>query len=164
MNLLDIKNTVRPIADLVDPDRKMRNVLRNVRKARSPAVSASEGNAAIKQALSTRQSLLVGRVGLCEMKVVNRYLLRRRLPLLNYSNLVRRELQLNAGFHPISDDSLDQFAKHHLDCIADIDIFCTWFIPGETRIIRGVRVRNDYGSTGARALLLGRTLVFEFAE
>jgi hypothetical protein len=124
------------MADLVDPNRQVRDLFRNMRKARSTALVASEGNEAIKNALSTRSNLLVGRVGASEMKVLNRYLLRKRLPFATYNGAIRHEIQLNSGVYPASDDDLDQFAKFYLECIDDIDIFCSWFIPGEDRIIK----------------------------
>jgi hypothetical protein len=136
MNLGELKHKLRPVAEFVDPNRRVRNVFRQIRKARSVAVSASEGNEAIKRALSMRSNLLVGRIGSVEMNVINRYLWRRQLPLISYAGPLRHQIQLNAGVFPASDADLDKFAKFYLECVDDIDIFCAWFIRGETRIIR----------------------------
>jgi hypothetical protein len=70
------------------------------------------------------------------MKVVNRYLLRKRWPLITYSSAMRREIQLNSGVNPVSDQALDQFSEFYLECAADIDIFCAWFIAGEAKLIQ----------------------------
>jgi hypothetical protein len=136
MNILQIKNKLRPVAEYVDRDRHVRNLFRNIREARSMAKSASDGNEAIKNALSTRRNVLIGRMGASEMKVVRRYLLRKQLPFAKYNGAIRREIQLNSGVYPTSDIDLDRFAKFYLECADDIDIFCAWFIPGESRILR----------------------------
>jgi hypothetical protein len=136
LDLLEFKNKLRPVVEFVDPHRQVRSVFRNLRKARSAAVSASEGNEAIKHVLSTRNSVLIGRVGASEMKVVNRYLLRKRFPFTTYNSSVRREIQLHSGVYPATDIDLDNFAQFYLECIEDIDIFCAWFIPGERRTLK----------------------------
>jgi hypothetical protein len=135
MNVLELKNRIRPIVDRVDPDRQLRNIFRTIRQRSSDAVSASDGNGAIARLLCRKREALIGRVGASEMKIVNRYLLRQRLPFVPYTDAMRKEIRLNSGFCPVSDDDLDRFASFYLDCASDTDIFCAWFIPGEARVI-----------------------------
>jgi len=137
LHFIQLKNKLRPAAERLDPDRRLRNIARNIRGGRSGAESALAGNDAIRSALSARANFLVGRVGASEMKIVNGYLLRRRLPFWTYNRSDRYEIQLNSGLYPAEDKDLDSFAELYLRCVAAVDIFCAWFIPGERRIING---------------------------
>ena len=137
MHLFQLKNRLRPVAERLDPDRKLRNIARNIRSGRSGAASALIGNDAISSALLTRANFLVGRVGASEMKIVNGYLRRRQLPLWTYNRSDRHEIQLNSGLYPAEDKDLDSFAELYLRCVSAVDIFCAWFIPGEGKIING---------------------------
>jgi hypothetical protein len=118
---------------------------------RQPVHWAEAGNRVIADALAQGAPCMITRLGSGEVGVVSYYLRWRagrgiRFP---YPGTVRRALNVNAGFFPADDASLDAFARLYLESIRDADVMAVWFSRGEQYVVTRYCDHARYVELGA---------------
>jgi hypothetical protein len=98
-----------------------------------------EGNALIRRALASDRPFMAGRSGTVELDCVTYYRKHRRTRRPpDYPDSIAHYMFNNAGFFPVTADSLDAFAKAYVDAVGALDAMAVWFNPGESDLARGV--------------------------
>lgn len=108
-------------------------------------LSPKQGNALIHDALVAGRPFLVGRAGTVELDCVTHFVGARRAGAskAGYPESVVSMMANNAGFFPVTDDTLDRFAEEYLEAVSQLDAICVWFNRGESDLAREFCPRAD---------------------
>ncbi len=114
-------------------------------------LSAQQGNENIAQLLKSKVPFMVARIGQVELATTINYLEINELKRLNifprlaaqiygkdkFWNPVNiREIEINAGFFPVTDNLLSQFTETYIESIKSIDTLAVWYSYGEDLIYK----------------------------
>lgn len=142
MNLANtIRNALRPAADMIDRDRKIRGRLAKQLVAwryRDYRIETAEfGNLKISEAIASGAPFAVGRCGASELKVVKAFFdeeARGAPPL----DAVGAEVFVNSGFFPIDRENLLRFGAFYAECARQLNIFAVWRQAGEIELLQHI--------------------------
>ncbi|NLE22724.1 MAG: hypothetical protein GX624_08100 [Actinobacteria bacterium] len=110
------------------------------RPIREPADSCS----VIRDVLRRGEPALIARMGGFELEcLMHHRRARRRLPRRPYPEHTVRVMGTNAGYFPVSDETLDAFVPVYLDAISAVDVMGVWFNIGEELVVRKVCPRAE---------------------
>ena len=101
-----------------------------------PILSLEEGNIFIKKLLNSEKPMLICRFGGVELQCCAYYHKHIHNKERYYSESTKNGIHYIAGFFPISNYYLDEFAKLYLDSMRRIDAVGVWFNPGENLIAK----------------------------
>jgi len=97
------------------------------------------GNDRIGELIDRNEPLMIARLGATELLCLHHFLEKRGKKKKSYNTRIRHSMSNNAGYFPVSDDSLDAFSKFVLDHLKTADAMAVWFNPYEDVIC------NSYG-------------------
>ena len=80
----------------------------------------------IKQALDTKQPLVIGKIGTNELLLIYSYHLITQGRMQGFPPDVLREMEFVAGLYPIDKPTIEQFIKVYLESLRSIDVFASW--------------------------------------
>lgn len=82
----------------------------------------------IKQALETKQPLVIGKIGTNELLLIYCYHLitQGRMPGGGYPQNVLHEIEYGAGLYPVDKTTIENFIKIYLESLGSIDVFASW--------------------------------------
>tara|TARA_R110001583_G_scaffold33308_2_gene112495 strand:- start:2302 stop:3258 length:957 start_codon:yes stop_codon:yes gene_type:complete len=148
----NVRNILRPIADFIDPGRKLRRYIiekNAMRKYSGINVESAEyGNKKIYAYLENGTSFCAGKFGATESKTYMSCM-EGELKKVGVSKSIRDEIYLHSGVYPVSDANLQRFSNLYEACAEATDLLGVWFQPGEVEIIK---------NSGA----INRNLFFDF--
>jgi hypothetical protein len=102
-----------------------------VRNYPSKIMDDIEGNNHILKLISSKNPLMVSRLGAVELRALTYYLLN-----IKYSKKIKLSLSRNAGFFPTDNENIDIFCKTYLKCLKNIDHMLIWNNFGEDYLIK----------------------------
>lgn len=106
-------------------------IKRNLRKYASKVYFSQEGNDKLLELLSKGKPVFVTRFGSVELNALNEFKKRSI-----YSENTFVSMRNNAGFFPVTRESLDDFSRLYFESIKDIDCCGVWFNTGESDILK----------------------------
>ena len=98
---------------------------------RRQIIFGQEGHDLVAEFLSSGGPLLVARLGSVELSCLHFYLEKRGRRNRPYSRKIRSTISNPAGFFPVNDKSLDNFAELYLEHLPQVDLMGVWFNPYE---------------------------------
>ena len=90
-----------------------------------------EGHDRVTSLLSRNEPLLVSRLGSVELSCLRFYLEKRSGGTKSYSKKIKTTMSNPAGFFPVNDNSLDNFAELYLEELPQVDLMGVWYNPYE---------------------------------
>lgn len=106
-------------------------IKRSIKKYASKVYFNQEGNGKLLELLSRKKPVFITRFGSVELNTLNEFTKGK-----NYSESTFVSMRNNAGFFPITRESLDGFAKLYFESIKNIDCCGVWFNDGEAKILK----------------------------
>jgi hypothetical protein len=103
----------------------------SLQKYKQRILFEQEGNEHIGYLISQNKPSMVSRLGLVEMWCLLVYLERMGGKKKRYSDKIRNSMTNNAGFFPVDDKSIDDFAEMYLDSLKQADVMGVWFYKFE---------------------------------
>ena len=152
---IEQKNRLRRVANIVDPNRFLRDGIRNLRGHWAyrgiNVLSASQGNTALKKIVEAGAPASVGKIGASELKVLNQYISAPQAGI-RYDDMVKEEILVHSGVFPTDDDFLDRYAAAMLTALSAVDLLAVWYNPGERQVVdRACRSATFCELTGLEA-------------
>lgn len=80
----------------------------------------------IKQALHTKQPLVIGKIGTNELLCIYCNNLITQKLISEFPPDILREMEYGAGLYPINEATIETFIKVYLESLSSIDIFASW--------------------------------------
>jgi hypothetical protein len=80
----------------------------------------------IKQALETKQPIVIGKIGTNELLLIYCYHLILQGKIEEFPHDVLHEIEYGAGLYPIDKTTIETFIKMYLDSLRSIDVFASW--------------------------------------
>ncbi len=94
-------------------------------------LEVNECNKKIKELLSSKEPVFIGRIGDGEMRVIEFY-----LNGWKYTDDLKYKLENNMGFFPANDEYIDKMAKIYIESLEKIDLLGVWFNPYEDIVVK----------------------------
>ena len=103
----------------------------------SPVLAVNDGRRLIIEAVQKGSPYMVARFGTSEGRALNEYWTRKLWSVKrDYSDGVKKELCVNAGFFPCESEMIDKWAEMETEACADLDLLGTMDFVGEEWIYR----------------------------
>jgi hypothetical protein len=80
----------------------------------------------IKQALDTKQPIVIGKIGTNELLLIYCYHLISQGRMREFPPDILREIEYGAGLYPIDKPTIETFIKVYLESLRSIDVFASW--------------------------------------
>lgn len=99
-----------------------------------PILQDHEGNDLIRRLAGSPEPLMVARLGKVELECVVNWLEKKEKRRNAYSELVKRQMSINAGFFPATDAMLDRFCEEFIGHLGNVDVVGVWFNDQEDHV------------------------------
>lgn len=145
----ELRNRLRRLANLLDPNRRLRALPQRLRARRFLAehvtLSAAAAGDAIARRIADGAPAAIGKIGNSELRVLTRW--RRateqgRPP--RFPDWLRGEALIGPGVFPTDDDALARFAAFWLEGLRSVDMLAVWHNRGEAEIVDAYCPAADY--------------------
>lgn len=93
-----------------------------------PTISGEEAQQSIVEGIVSTRPFMAARLGSVEAKAVMYSILPYPISKLLLKNYVYNHIGNNAGFFPVNDRALDQFAKLMIKAMGEVDVLASWRI------------------------------------
>lgn len=143
---VNVRNVRQKIVGVVDPDRYIRDFVRNARGHLTyrgiPLLPAAAGNQRLYEAVLKGEPFAAAKIGATELRILTRFAGIVQEPG-RYSKDVREEIFVFSGVYPVDTPSLDSFAERWIEDFKQINLLSVWFNPGERKFIEWTSTKAE---------------------